>query len=137
MRRSFLPAAFATVMVMLMGTSNLASANSFEIVYNASERNTVQHVGVAPIKKEIVLALGPLRLTEGRLPDGVMTVQQRNLMRARIAIAREDDVTNARRKRLASLNKSRDKTKPDDDDDEVEAEDQFEDEESVADGGMR
>lgn len=63
------------------------------------QTETILTIGTAPPKKKIELDLGNLRTREAQLPPAPLTRTERMALRAKRAVARQRQVSNARRHR--------------------------------------
>ena len=99
-----------TIYALTFGLASIwvsqASANSVQTLKSKSKSDTILALGKAPIKKKKALNLGELRTREARLPNGILTLEDRMKLRVNQALKRQQAVTNASRKRKQHTNKS-------------------------------
>ena len=94
---------FLTMLVWLLALPTAGQASSIQELGKPAASGSIQTIGVVPVKKQIVLELGELRTKEAKLPQPRLTLAERNLKRSRMALARQEAVTNASRDRLKRM----------------------------------
>jgi hypothetical protein len=77
--------------------SNSALASSYLELGVSKKSSTITTIGKAPDKEKKNLKLGVLRTREARLPNGVLSLEDRMRLRAKRAVSRQKAVTEARR----------------------------------------
>ena len=93
-------ASFLTVFSMLISLSiGQATANGVLELGTKSPDQTIVAIGSVPEKKKIQLELGGLRTREAQLPPAPLTRNERMALRAKRAVDRQRQVSNARRHR--------------------------------------
>lgn len=82
-------------MALTMSSGVNAAGNVLELPTTQSGK--LETIGTVPPKRFIDLDLGKLRTRDARLPGGMLTVKDRERLRARQAIERQEAVSEARR----------------------------------------
>ncbi len=79
--------------------SGSALASSYVELGAPDKSSSITAIGKIPEKKKKELKLGTLRTHEARLPNGVLSIEDRMRLRANQALSRQKAVTKARRKK--------------------------------------
>ena len=97
-------ARWAALMGFMLATlcQTVAAASGMLELGVKKQSETILTIGTAPPKKKIELDLGSLRTRDAQLPPAPLTRTERMALRAKRAVARQRQVSNARRHRQES-----------------------------------